>query len=71
MITQLYCPGCGHKLDINNDRRVAGFTSLTGNRTRFTCGMIECINLLLNEDWEFIGILHTEEQLTCGEDDCN
>ncbi len=66
---QLYCPACGHRLNNADERGVAGFTNLDDDTQHYSCNRIDCMNHMLDKDYQFFGIAKTPTSNTC-EGDC-
>jgi len=64
-----FCPACGHRLDVADDRGVAAFTVPETNAQKYVCGRIDCMNVMLDYDYWFLGIARkVREPIPCDGD---
>ncbi len=65
-----YCPACGHKLDRTDERGVSSFIDNEHNQQKYVCNRIDCMNVMLDYDYLFLGIVKKELESNTCEGDC-
>lgn len=63
-----FCPACGHRLDPTDDRGITMFFDSINNKNKYVCNRIDCMNILLDYDYWFLGIVKETQVHTCDGD---